>query len=63
MTTLRFVADRNTCVRAAVPDWQTQLDAIWAILAAHPTTAAAVAADPTYQKILAAKAKFPKNPS
>jgi hypothetical protein len=64
MKIINHTRDRNKLVRGDMPDWQTQMDAIWnlfqALALANPALAAQIQQDPTFQKIQAAKAKFPK---
>jgi hypothetical protein len=66
MKTLTHIRDRNKLVRENVPDWQDQIDSLWDMVAllakSNPAVASALQNDPRYQKILAVKAKFPKNP-
>lgn len=60
MKILTHTRDRKGLVRDNVPDWQTQIDAIWSLLATQPALKAAVEANPVYQQVKAVKAKFPK---
>lgn len=60
MTTIVHTTDRKALLEKTLPSTGDQLDALWNLLLNNPALKAAVQADPTFLKIAAVKAKYPK---